>query len=532
MPVSQKLYRGGTIYTVDPMLPFADAVAISGDAIVAVGGEDHCRNALNGHYDTVDLGSRMLLPGFFDVHCHLLGTLFVSMNADLLDVGSMEEMGRRLSAAFDGTAGDGWMLGLNFDEQSLAPSVMPTRVDLDRLFMNRPLVVLKRDGHSLIANTRAMTLAGVSAGTPDPENGVIERESDGIPSGIFREGATSLILDRIPLPDESALFKGAEALAERLLGFGITSLGVMLQTDENGPAGKIGAFDVPAMALIRSRFPQSFYGLVMTMDVAAIAGLKQMAATDHDIRIGGLKIITDGSFGSCTAAMNAPFADTPDKTGFFLMEPDTVYDLMEKAHLEGFQIAVHAIGDRAMGMVIRLYDRLLTAHPRADHRHRIEHASIIDAAMIADIRRLGLILSVQPMFIHSEKSWLEKRLGTDRARITYPFRDVAAAAIPMAGSSDAPVESQQVLHALQCCVTREGLFPEQGISLAQAIAMFTIDAARAQFDEKRRGSLSPGKQADLVILEENLFNVAPETLARIDVVETVIAGKTCYRRYV
>jgi predicted amidohydrolase YtcJ len=525
----KRLYCNGTIYTADPNGLRAEAVAVSGDTIVAVGSIADCRTALDGPHETVDLGRRMLLPGFFDGHCHPLATIFVTMNTDLLGVRHAGELVDRFTATDRQGQGGDWMIGLNFEEQSLTPPVMPTRIDLDRVSTQRPVVVLKRDGHSVIANTRAMELAGVSAHTPDPAGGTIEREAGGRPSGIFRETAGALILDQIPLPDEGALMAGADATAKKWLGYGITSLGVMLQTDDSGPAGRIGAFDIPVMQLLRARFPQSIYGLVITRDTAAIAGLKETMRRDANLRIGGLKIITDGTFGSCTAAMNQPFADHPDRSGFFLMPPETVYRLMEGAHVAGHQVAVHAIGDRAMRTVVDLFDRLLTAHPRDGHRHRIEHAAIIDAAMIEDIRRLGLILSVQPMFIHSEKGWLEKRLGPERARITYPFADVVRAGIPMAGSSDAPVESQSVLHAIQCCVTREGLFPEQAIGLDAAIAMYTIDAARSQFAEDRRGTISPGKQADLVIVAENLFDVDPQHLDGVPVVETIVAGTTCHR---
>jgi predicted amidohydrolase YtcJ len=201
---------------------------------------------------------------------------------------------------------------------------------------------------------------------------------------------------------------------------------------------------------------------------------------------------------------------------------------MEFAHRAGFQVAIHAIGDAANRLCVNLYQRLLSQYPRADHRHRLEHASILDPDTIRKASRLGLVVSTQPMFIHSEKHWLLKRLGPARTPHTYPFRSLLAAGIKVAGASDAPVESHNVLHALQACVTREGFEPSQAISAEEAVRMFTLDAAYAQFEDAFKGSIAVGKVADLVALSANPVRVAPERIKDIRVLWTVRGGITIF----
>jgi hypothetical protein len=200
------------------------------------------------------------------------------------------------------------------------------------------------------------------------------------------------------------------------------------------------------------------------------------------------------------------------------------------AHTAGLQIAIHAIGDAANRTCIDLFARLLAEHPRRDHRHRIEHASVLDARMIADLARLGLIAAITPLYLHSEKRWLHQRLGPDRAKWTYPFRALLDAGVKVAGSSDGPVESTDVLHAMQCCVTREGFEPQQAITAAEAIRLYTIDAAYTHFEESVKGSITVGKRADLVVLSENPTRVVADRIAAIRVLRTVRKGQVLFTR--
>jgi predicted amidohydrolase YtcJ len=228
--------------------------------------------------------------------------------------------------------------------------------------------------------------------------------------------------------------------------------------------------------------------------------------------------------------MSQPFSDQREKSGFLVHSKEEIYRRMVMAHNAGLQIAIHTIGDAASKTCIDLYERLLEEHPKEDHRHRLEHASQLDASSIRDIARLGLVVSSQPLFIQSERHWLERRLGAERIRWTYPYRSLLDAGVRVAGASDAPIESLDVLDSIHCAVTREGFVPDQGVSAEEAIRMFTIEAAYAQFEENVKGSISEGKRADLVILTSNPASQPIEEIKNIRVEQTIRGGKTTFNR--
>jgi predicted amidohydrolase YtcJ len=531
MPAESRLYFGGDIHTVDAAAPHPEAVAVCNGRILAVGSERVCRAALGSGYEETDLRGHALLPGFIDTHLHPLMMVYFELNADLAGARSIGELQDRLRRAARERGANEWVVGLRFEDQDLEAARLPTRHDLDRACPERPVLIVKHDGHMVIANSRAIEAAGLDAATPDPEGGVIDREDDGYPAGPLRETAMALALAPVPPPAIDALRASARTCFERLAGYGITSAGVVLQTDEEGPAGAPGALEAVAMQLLLDELPLSLYAIPIGRSVAQALALRETPLDDDAAghRVGGFKIYADGTFGSCTACMRAPFSDHPDRSGFLTLREDEIYRRMRDAHRAGLQIAVHAIGDEANSRCIALYERLLAEHPRRDHRHRIEHASLLDAPTIQRIARLGLVVSTQPLFIHSEKHWLHERLGPERARNVYPLRALLDAGVVVAGASDAPVESPDVLHAIQCCVTREGFEPHQAIRADQAVRMYTLDAAYAQFQESEKGSITPGKRADLVVLSANPVSVAPGEIRAIRVEETVVGGAVVHR---
>jgi predicted amidohydrolase YtcJ len=523
-----RLYHHGIIHPAEPGTPPATALAVRDGLIAAVGAEPECRAALPPDFEPVDLHGRAMLPGFIDTHLHPVVMIYFDLNVDLRGVTSIPQLQDRLRRMADNARPGEWIVGLNLDEAFLAEQRFPTRHELDTASPRIPAAVIKHDGHTVIANSAAIAAAGVTAATPDPPGGVIDREPNGRPAGTFRETASGLILAKLPIPTLDTLAAGAVATFAKLAAQGITSVGAVLQTGPEGPAGASGALDVIAINALLPHIPQNLYSLLIAGDPAQLT-----AAMDTPLnspipghhRVGGIKIFCDGTFGSCTALMHEPFSDQPDKIGFLVHDEDEIYRRMEFAHRAGLQVAIHAIGDRGNRIAVNLFDRLLRAHPRPDHRHRLEHASILDPDTLADIRRLGLVVSTQPMFIHSEKDWLERRLGPGRLQRTYPFRDLLDAGIPLAGASDAPVESTHVLHAIQLAVTRDGLIPRQALTPTEAIAMFTTTAAFIHHEDHLKGSLTPGKRADLIILSANPLTTPPERLPDLAVLETIIAGR-------
>jgi predicted amidohydrolase YtcJ len=529
-----QLYFGGDIYTVDDQCLSAEAVAVRDGIVVAVGDKSHCLSAIGSRYDAIDLKGNALLPGFIDTHLHPLLMIYYDMNTNLHGTGSLEELQEKLRVAEREKAPELWVLGLNFDEQFFDKPKVPSRHDLDAACPEQPAIVVRHDGHMIIANTKALEAAGINDATPDPEGGAIDREPDGFPAGPFRENAVPLILSAMPLPDEKTIIETATSTFYRLASMGITAAGIVLQTDEEGPAGAVGAYDIPIMQMLIDYLKIGLYSLVTTSDIAKVRDLLHSPLNSpgggFTRRVGAVKLHSDGTFGSCTAFMREPFSDYPDRSGFLKMDGEELYRRMVDAHRTNLQIAVHAIGDAANRTCIDLYERLLKEYPRADHRHRIEHASVLDPSMISDMARLGIVVSTQPMFIHSEKGWLHRRLGSERLKWTYPFRSLIEAGVRVAGASDAPIESVNVLHAIQCCVTREGFELQQCISPAQAIRMFTLDAAYAQFEDDVRGSISPGTRADFALLSDNPVRIPPEDIMDIVVEKTIVGGEVVYSR--
>ena len=532
MSVTGQLFFGGDIYTVDPARPSVEAVAVRAGTIVAVGALNKCRSILDDDYEPIDLQGAALLPGFIDTHLHPTTLIFYDQNVRLRGVTSLAELQARLQAQIRDHAPSAWIVGLDFDEQNLPEARLPSRHDLDLAGPDNPVILIKHDLHSIIGNTKAIEAAGASAATIDPEGGVIDREPDGYPAGPFREAASQLLLNVMPLPDVDSLIAGAKNTARNLAAHGITSIGGILQTGEQGPAGISGAFDVGIMSMLLEHFPINIYGMLIAADLEQISMARQSPlhqSVPGGHHIGAVKMFADGSFGTGTAYMHEPFDDLPDKRGFLVEDEESLYRRMLWVHQAGLQIAMHAIGDAANRAAVDLFERLLAEHPRADHRHRLEHASVVDRGTVADIARLGLVISTQPLFIHTEKGWLHKRLGAERAKRTYPFRAFLEAGIRVAGASDAPVESVDVLHAIQCCVTREGFEVQEAITAAEAVRMYTFDAAYAQFEEQVKGSISLGKRADLVVLSENPVSAKPSEIKRIQVLRTMAGGKTIYR---
>jgi predicted amidohydrolase YtcJ len=313
---------------------------------------------------------------------------------------------------------------------------------------------------------------------------------------------------------------------------GITTAGVVLQTDEEGPAGPTGRLEALGMQLLLDEVPFSLHSILGGRDVEAVIAARESPLHDPAAgrRVGGLKIFADGTFGSCTAYMSRPFSDQPEHRGFLVLELEEIYRRMLAAHQAGLQVCIHAIGDEANRRCVDLYERLLAEHPRPQHRHRLEHASLLDAEIVDRIARLGLVVSTQPLFIHSEKSWLHKRLGPERARWVYPLRALLDAGVRVAGASDGPIESTDVLHAIQCCVTRDGFETHQAIGVLEALGLYTTGAAWAQCAEDEKGSLTPGKRADLVVLSADPVAVPPDQIAAIHVERTVVAGTEIFRR--
>jgi predicted amidohydrolase YtcJ len=528
------LYTGGEVVTMDEARPRAAALATLGGRVLAVGTADACRDALRAagarDLEEVRLAGRCVVPGFIDTHLHPIGLVYFDMHADLSRVRSIAEMQDVLRAEAARHPDAPSVIGLRLQDENLAELRLPTREELDAVCADRAVVVMEHDGHSAAGNGVALAAAGLASVPADPAGGRLARAADGTPAGACFEAAAQRLLGALPPPSLERLHETARASFARLAACGITSAGVVLQTDEEGPAGAAGSLETLGMTMLLDVVPFATYAILVgrTIDGAVAAREGPLHDPAAGRRVGGFKIFADGTFGSCTACMREPFADRPGERGMLTLPEDEILARMRAAHGAGLQICVHAIGDAANERCLELFERLLAEHPRPGHRHRIEHASLLSRETIARIARLGVHVSTQPLFIHSEKTWLGRRLGPERARHAYPLRDLLDAGVVVGGASDAPVESTDVLHAIACCVTREGFETHQALTPGEALALFTREAARLQFEEDEKGTLAPGKRADLAVLSANPLEVAPARIAGIRVLRTVVAGRVVH----
>lgn len=528
------LYAGGQVVTLEAAQPVAEALATLRGRILHVGSAATCRAALQRAGATqvaqVHLAGRCLLPGFIDTHLHPIALLYFDMNADLRPVRSIAALQETLRRAARALPPGEWLVGLQLEDEALAERRLPTASEIDAACPDRPVVLLEHDGHSAVGNGAALAEAGITPTTADPPAGRFGRDAQGAPNGPCFETAARLLFGAVPQPSVERLARTARATFAGLAARGITSAGVVLQTDAEGPGGEAGRFESLAMQLLLEHACFATYAILIGADVEAAIAARSSPLHDPAAgrRVGGFKIFADGTFGSCTAHMREAFSDRAGERGLATLSSAELLERMRQAHAAGLQICVHAIGDAAIDDCIGLFEKILAESPRRDHRHRIEHASLLPPDLIPRIARLGLCVSTQPLFIHSEKGWLDRRLGRERARFAYPLRALVEAGIAVGGASDAPVESTDVLHAIQCCITREGFHPEESLTREQALRLFTRDAAFVQFEETEKGTLAAGKRADLVILSDNPLTAPVEEISSIRVVRTVCAGQTTY----
>ncbi|MBD3186443.1 amidohydrolase family protein [Candidatus Bathyarchaeota archaeon] len=540
------VFTGCKIITMDDKRTIGNAIAVQDDKIISVGSENDIEKMVRDYRESTGCkvvhhpqdGNRCIMPGFIDTHLHPGLCIYFKLQVNLSGVRSQEELKKVLQEAASTRKGDEWILGVDLMEDNFvdpAERFFPTRKELD-LAGDNPIVVMRHDGHICSVNTAALQHMNIT-------DKILEKFSDGSGeirmnafgefTGVLTEEATSIALNHVPFPGIAKVKDAGNAFSKELASFGITTAGGMVQLGNEGIAGKAGAIEVPLMIALASEgiFNQDFVFYLVTSKPKKIPrqarAFKKLNKPDGQFTVGGIKLYADGSFGASTACMHEPFSDSKDGvSGFMVKDIDTLRALFKDVDELGFQVAIHAIGDKANRLVVDAFDGIATPAKR----HRIEHASILTDDTMADIARLGLVVSCQPAFIHSEHHWLEKRLGKERLQRTYAFKSMLDAGIMIGGASDAPVESANVMRAIEACVTRDGMVLAECIPVMDALAFFTIDAARVLRQEGWKGSLEPGKQADFVILEKDPTATPSSEIGKIKVLATYHRGKCTFRQ--
>lgn len=519
------LLRGGRALQPEPAPADHDAVAVSDGRVVLVGPADQARQALPAGTPEIDLGGRTVAPGFVDAHTHpmVMSVFDQHLRFDEADR-APASIADVLDAVADRAASvDGPIVGFQLDDARLAERRLPTAVELDRAADGRVVVLLRRDGHHAVASTAALIATGLDRPDAVPDGGRVEVGSDGRPTGLAAERAVEPLLGLLPEVTMESLAAGAATWTDRMLRQGITGLTAFCQTSDEGPSGPAGALEAIGWSALTDALPFDIQTVLIGAAPAVVDELRTVASL-HDPskrrRLDGVKLFLDGTLGGASACMHAPFSDRRDTQGMRTLGDDEAYARMVAAHTAGLQICVHAIGDKANQAAAALFTRLLRDHP-GPHRHRVEHASVLDPATIDAYAELGITCVVQAIDIRTEAHWLADRLGSERLGRAYPFRAVLDAGVTIAGSSDAPIESTDVLAALDAATDRRGVGDAQALTRLEALATYTTGAAHARQTGDGSGRLSPGSRADLVVLSGDPLAA---DLAAITVDATCIGG--------
>jgi predicted amidohydrolase YtcJ len=530
--LANMLLVNGKIWTGEQPSRFVQAVAIEGNRIVAIGTNEEVLAAAPKDAKRIDLAGRLVVPGFIDNHVHFIDGGFQISRVQLRDASSPEEFARRIGE-FARKAGRGkWVTGGEWDEQLWKPYALPARQMIDAATPDNPVFVSRLDGHMALANSVALKLARVTRETPDPPGGTIVRDASGEPTGLLKDAAMDAVYALIPAASVDERVAAARAALKEAARLGVTAF-----CDVSGGE----AFDDLRAYQRLEKAGQLTARIYLFTPISqykrlVAAGIEKGFGSDR-LRIGGLKGFADGSLGSSTAAFFEPFAGEPQNRGL-LFEPMTNGDMkrwVADADANGLQIAIHAIGDRANDEVLKIFESL---PPREDRRLRIEHAQHLNASLIKRFAADRVVASMQPYHAIDDGRWAEKKIGHDRARLTYPFRSIIDSGALLTFGSDWTVAPINPILGVYAAVTRRtidganpnGWFPEQKITVEEALRCYTANNARAMFMEDRIGKVAPGMLADLAVLSRDLFTVPPETIDGIQVDLTISDGAIVFAR--
>jgi hypothetical protein len=528
-PAADLIVRNAKIWTVDKSHPTAQAVAVLGDRIVAVGSNEEIEVWHGSHTRTIDAAGKLLLPGFNDAHVHFVDGGRALDSVQLNDATSAQEFAKRIGERARATAKGEWMTGGDWDETKWNPAQLPTKELIDSLTPDTPVFVSRYDGHMALANSVTLRLAGITAKTPDPPGGVIVRDAQGNPTGALKDAALDYVYKVEPPLSHEQRVKAVKRALAHAASLGLTSVQHM-----NPDYSDIAVYDE---LLQRGELTARIYAapLIPDVDDQVKIGIRH-AFGGPFLRIGAVKAYADGSLGSATAYFFEPFSNQTDNHGLLSDEMHPVSlmrDRMMRADAAGLQICTHAIGDQGISMILDIYSAIVQAHGESDRRFRIEHAQHMAAKDFDRFAQLHVIASVQPYHAIDDGRWAEERIGHDRASRTYAFRTFLNHGVRLALGTDWDVAPLNPMLTVYAAVTRAtldgknpgGWFPEQKLTLPETIEAYTMGSAYAEFQENEKGSITPGKLADMVLLGEDIFSIDPARIRDVKVLTTIVGGK-------
>jgi predicted amidohydrolase YtcJ len=521
------------VYTADVNRLVAEAFAVRGGRIAFVGSTRGALALVGPRTERLDLAGRTVIPGMVDAHAHLLGLGQALRTVNLVGTRSYDEVIARVVERAKTARPGEWIRGRGWDQNDWADTRFPTHQALSRAVPNNPVYLTRVDGHAALVNAKALELAQVTAATPDPTGGRFIRDSAGTPTGVLVDGAQGVVGRVIPAASraelrEQTLAAIAEANRWGLTGIhdaGVDADGIAVYED----LAREGKYDLRNYVMVRSNDS--------TLDAFMKRG-RQIGLYDGRLWIRSIKLVADGALGSRGAALLEPYSDDPGNTGLITTTPERIKSVAVRALKAGFQVNVHAIGDRANRMVLDQFEAAFKEVPVADHRFRIEHAQILRYQDIPRFAELDVIPSMQGSHQTSDMYWVPNRLGWARAQGAYAWRSLLNTGVVIPNGSDFPVEAVNPLISFHSFFTRQdadnfppgGWMPEQRTTRQEALWSITLWPAYAAFMENESGTLTAGKYADFVVLDQDIMTVAPEDVLKTNVVMTVLGGRVIYRK--
>ncbi|HZH33040.1 MAG TPA: amidohydrolase [Pyrinomonadaceae bacterium] len=520
------------IRTLDKARPQAEAVAVHGTRIVALGTTADIRKLAGTHTRVIDAGGALVLPGFNDSHVHFIEGGSHLASVQLRDAASPQEFAARIRQFAARVPKGRWITGGDWDHERWPGAPLPTKELIDEFTPDHPVFVNRLDGHMSLANSVALKLAGVTKETKDPDGGLIVRDpATGEPTGVLKDAAMAFVNAKIPAPSFDEKLEAARAATAHAASLGVTSVQDMSAGDD------VGVFQTLAA---RGELKTRVYAVspLPRWERLAQTGVRAVFGSDL-LRVGGLKGFADGSLGSTTALFFDPYRDAPATRGLPSDEMFPEGEMLKRvtaADAAGLQVMIHAIGDSANDRILSIFEQVARAAPARSRRFRIEHAQHIRAADIARFARGGVIASMQPYHAIDDGRWAEKRIGHERARTTYPFRSLLDAGAHLAFGTDWYVAPLNPMLGIYAAVTRrtldgknpEGWIPEQKITVEETVRAYTVGSAYAEFAEHNKGTLAPGKLADMVLLSQDIFRINPVEIERTKVRLTIMDGRVIY----
>jgi predicted amidohydrolase YtcJ len=520
------------VRTMDAKQSSAQAVAVYGNRIAAVGATEEIKRLAGARTRVVDAKGALVLPGFNDSHVHFLSGGFQLASVDLRDAPTPQEFAERIRRFAASLPKERWITGGDWDHERWPGAPLPTKELIDSFTADRPVFVNRLDGHMALANSYALKLAGITRDTPDPPGGLIVRDpKTGEPTGILKDAAQTPVYNAVPEPSLDEKLEAGRAATNHAASHGVTSV------QDMSAGTSVGVYQV---MLARGELRTRVYAVSPLPDWERLGRVGVLRAFGGDmLRIGGLKGFADGSLGSTTALMFEPYNDAPDTRGLPGDEMFPEGEMLKRvrgADAAGLQVMIHAIGDKANDSILTIYEQVAREHGERDRRFRIEHAQHLRAEDIKRFGRARIVASMQPYHCIDDGRWAEKRIGHERAKGTYAFRTLLDTGATLAFGSDWSVAPLDPILGIYAAVTRRtldgknsgGWIPEQKITVEEAVRAYTFGSAFAEFAEAAKGTLTPGKLADIVILSQDVFKIDPVEIEKVRVRMTIMDGRVVY----